>query len=705
MESSSQSGAAKLVYAAFLLLAIAITWLFLGSLPLPAGGWIEHKWPSDLVRYYYPVARYQGEMLANGELPFWNPWQLAGFPLLAAPAAGILYPPLLILTPLVPAELALQIHAIGHLFLGAWFLWLLLGRLGASPLAATIGALAFGISDEILRITELTSFMSTVAWIPGIFWAILALIDEPRFRRAVILGAVLALGFLGGHGQGLLYAIYWAIPFGCAALLWRAPDARTRIQVLGWLFPAAIFTLLLSAPQLLPSLELMFDGSRSQEPLTPRQAAMGSQPWRRLWAIFSAPDSPGYLFGYPTLLLCLCGLLGKTSRWAKLTIGALSILALLYILGRATPVWWFFYEMPLGKSFRNPMRIGPILVFLVSILVGFGCQNLMDLAARWRPGRHAGNLLAGFLALILMGDALTFGPPLEQYKQLRDMEFWGSRDLPRSPPEETDYQRSLLLEGLRFGDLNRQIKSGMVHRRMIVGDYEPILPQPYLDLLDKQSLWHGRMGLGRDRLGVMDSPPEYSRLLNLMGVRETITFTKMAAYASSREAKARHERVGDTWSVKRKHALPRTFVVHETLVDPDPATTRARILSADFRPLQEAVVATGPALQKAKPPRPGSARITRYEPDRVEIETLCYESCLLVLTDLFYPGWEASANGKSVPIVKTDLAFRGVNLAPGQYQVEFRYRPASFRIGAWLFGFGITALALGLWRGRRSKTE
>ncbi len=149
MESSSQSGAAQLVYAAFLLIAIATTWLFLGSLPLPSGGWIEHQWPSDLVRYYYPVARYQGEMLANGELPFWNPWQLAGFPLLAAPAAGVLYPPLLILTPLFPAGLALQLHAIGHLFLGAWFLWLLLGRLGASPLAATIGALAFGISDEI----------------------------------------------------------------------------------------------------------------------------------------------------------------------------------------------------------------------------------------------------------------------------------------------------------------------------------------------------------------------------------------------------------------------------------------------------------------------------------------------------------------------------------------------------------------------------
>ncbi|MEO2167769.1 MAG: hypothetical protein ABGY42_06545, partial [bacterium] len=108
MKSPSHSGAAKFGHAIFLLLVIATTWNVLAAMPLPETGWRAFEGETDLIRYYYPVARYQGEMLASGELPFWNPWQLAGFPLLAAPAAGALYPPLLLLTLLLTPDLALQ---------------------------------------------------------------------------------------------------------------------------------------------------------------------------------------------------------------------------------------------------------------------------------------------------------------------------------------------------------------------------------------------------------------------------------------------------------------------------------------------------------------------------------------------------------------------------------------------------------------------
>ncbi|MEO2169678.1 MAG: YfhO family protein, partial [bacterium] len=262
----------------------------------------------------------------------------------------------------------------------------------------------------------------------------------------------------------------------------------------------------------------------------------------------------------------------------------------------------------------------------------------------------------------------------------------------RVPPRALAYQRALLLDGLSFGDLTRQIKSGMVHRRMIVGDYEPLQPQPYLDLINSSNLWHGRMDLERT--------PEYSRLLDLMGVRETLAFGPMAAFRAAQEAQTQPKKTGDLWTVKRKSALPRTFVVYQTHVDPNPATARDRILSAKFRPLQEAVVAAGSALQPSTRPQRGSATIRHYEDDRVEIDTTCYGPCLLVLTDLFYPGWEARVEGVEIPIIKTDVAFRGVPLPAGQHRVEFRYRPLSFRAGAWLFLFGMAASIFGLWRDR-----
>jgi len=54
---------------------------------------------------------------------------------------------------------------------------------------------------------------------------------------------------------------------------------------------------------------------------------------------------------------------------------------------------------------------------------------------------------------------------------------------------------------------------------------------------------------------------------------------------------------------------------------------------------------------------------------------------VLVLADTWYPGWRATVNGRSVPIVPVDGLFRGVALEEGEHEVTFEYRPLSLRIG------------------------
>jgi uncharacterized membrane protein YfhO len=48
---------------------------------------------------------------------------------------------------------------------------------------------------------------------------------------------------------------------------------------------------------------------------------------------------------------------------------------------------------------------------------------------------------------------------------------------------------------------------------------------------------------------------------------------------------------------------------------------------------------------------------------------------LLVVSGLFYPGWQARLDGRPVPIVQANLALRAVAVPPGLHQVEWRYRP------------------------------
>jgi hypothetical protein len=66
---------------------------------------------------------------------------------------------------------------------------------------------------------------------------------------------------------------------------------------------------------------------------------------------------------------------------------------------------------------------------------------------------------------------------------------------------------------------------------------------------------------------------------------------------------------------------------------------------------------------------------------------------LLVLTDLFYPGWTAKVNGKAVPIHKAYGFARAVEVPEGEVEVEFLFRPTGWL--ASLIAVGVSLLLLG----------
>ena len=73
----------------------------------------------------------------------------------------------------------------------------------------------------------------------------------------------------------------------------------------------------------------------------------------------------------------------------------------------------------------------------------------------------------------------------------------------------------------------------------------------------------------------------------------------------------------------------------------------------------------------------GHAAITTWRTDRVEIDAESETGGMLVLHDLYYPGWIAEIDGKPAPILRADVLFRGVEVPPGRHRVVFRYAPLS----------------------------
>ncbi len=93
--------------------------------------------------------------------------------------------------------------------------------------------------------------------------------------------------------------------------------------------------------------------------------------------------------------------------------------------------------------------------------------------------------------------------------------------------------------------------------------------------------------------------------------------------------------------------------------------------------------------------RPGDAAIIEYSADSVAIKAVSAGPGLLVLTDLHYPGWTATVNGREVTIHKVNGLARGVEVDEGGNTVIFTYRPKSFTLGAAMSvtGLAVTAAA------------
>ena len=197
----------------------------------------------------------------------------------------------------------------------------------------------------------------------------------------------------------------------------------------------------------------------------------------------------------------------------------------------------------------------------------------------------------------------------------------------------------------------------------------------------------------------------YPGFLSLANVRFVV------AHAPLRQAGLRLVHGGDLFLYENSRALPRAFLVGDARVIPG-AGERLRYLRGNrFRPEREVVLerAPGPRAEEggraaaaptASGPAPsgrfpaGEARITGYQPRRVEVAVEPARPGFLVLSDSHFPGWRVAVDGEERPLLLANHVFRAVEVGPGDREVVFRFEPASFRIGA-----AASLAALLLWAG------
>ncbi len=155
--------------------------------------------------------------------------------------------------------------------------------------------------------------------------------------------------------------------------------------------------------------------------------------------------------------------------------------------------------------------------------------------------------------------------------------------------------------------------------------------------------------------------------------------------------------------LENQQALPRVFLVGAARRLPPDQAGLDRLARELADPLSVAYLEE-PVDLPAQPAGPaGTARLVAETPTGLVIAVAASRPALLVVTDLDYPGWQATVDGLPAPIYRANYLFRAVPVPPGAHTVVMRFDPLSVRVGlaASLLTLLGALVLLRAWRPRR----
>ncbi|HYK91249.1 MAG TPA: YfhO family protein [Acidobacteriota bacterium] len=199
---------------------------------------------------------------------------------------------------------------------------------------------------------------------------------------------------------------------------------------------------------------------------------------------------------------------------------------------------------------------------------------------------------------------------------------------------------------------------------------------------------------------------ESPNLLSIMGVRYMLC---NAGNPLPKRTNMRlvHKSDAEIW--ENPDALPKAYITTAPIFAKNDAAALDLISDREFDFKRSAVICTSPRVSNevhsdSEAGRLIPANILSYAPEKVQLAVDSPHGGWLILSDLYYPGWQASIDGTRTEIVPANYLFRAVHVQSGYHIVSFTYRPLSFYAGLVLSSLAIAALiGFGAWGSHRRK--
>ena len=136
------------------------------------------------------------------------------------------------------------------------------------------------------------------------------------------------------------------------------------------------------------------------------------------------------------------------------------------------------------------------------------------------------------------------------------------------------------------------------------------------------------------------------------------------------------------------NAFPRAWAVHSLVPIKNYGEGRALINDHLGDLHSEAFTLEKPVTLQSCPGAADEVTFKKYAAERLDLTAKMACQGMVVVSDTFFPGWQATVDGKPAQIHEVNLAMRGVVVPQGQHELVMRYRPASVYLGAFLTGVG-----------------
>ena len=709
----------------------------------------------DFIYQYYAFRNFAAVSLAGGHLPLWNPYTFSGMPFQADIQTAVFYIPNLLLTFFVSAGRLpfywLEVEIILHYVIAGVCMFYLVKDLGAEKVFALFGGVLYALSGFMIMQVIHETFICQVAWLPLVILFFRRSLINSSAASMILASLILGHSVLAGSPQFTLYIFMLLFLIFCYEFfpLLRTPEVKRAL----WMVPLAagtiVLALALTAVQLLPTRELAALSARAE--ITFAASAEGSFAWDQLITFvapkyFGASGAGGSTFWLSGLYwqywetALYIGVAGLAAVCAAVPLirknrsvafyFAVAVFGLLYALGDNFILHSLFFNyVPGFDKFRVPGRMVFYFTFAAAILGAFGLQNLfgqmraqpqrvqrrlflivgaavvvwvLGASGTFQHGRNAAEraevhaiamsaavtgtvlllVLAGILFLACRGTISTLAALGALFAlQFVDLNIFGfDQNNGRINPDEY-YARN--------ADLVNLLKEDGKHEYFRINSRQggAMLLDRNQGMVDRVFMMEGYTPLALAR--IFPEARDWDQTCDLLN----------AKYRISVDTKTNS--MGLTTSTTY---LPRAYMVYRANIIPEESGVKAFMKGPRFDPAHEVVLEEKPhgLPTDSENVQSWSAAITSYALNDIALDVSTPKDGILVLSEIFYPGWKATVDGADAPIYRADWNLRAITVSGGKHHVEFTFKPRSFENGLWITaaalavsigGLGVSALA------------